>query len=222
MYLFQGRVDYAFDITQATSAFARLKGPKKLYVGAFGHSPSTFPGPDIAYVLKESSSWFRSYVAGSAGPANSVLVAPEGGTSPPVALPARRTQAFSFRGRSTVRGGSLVSRRTPPLRAALETWGGGTVTVNVPKLTRYPRLVVTVLAGNKVVAHGGLKPKPGMNLVKLANYCLKVPKGTRLRVTVGAASPPGQIAYLGFAGAGSATIGDVSLKLSTLAKPISG
>ena len=222
MYLFQGRVDYAFDITQAKAAFDRLRGPKKLYVGAFGHTPSTFPGPDVAFMLRESLTWFRSYLAGNGGPASSVLVAPEGGTSPPVALPARKTQTFALRGRSTVRASGLVSRRTAPLQAALESWGGGTVTVNVSKLARYPRLVVTVLAGNKVVAQGGLQPKAGMNVVKLANYCVYAPKGTRLRVTVGSASPPGQIAYLGFAGAGSATVGNVTLKLSTLAKPISG
>ena len=222
VYLFQGRADFAFDVSQATTAFARLKGPKKLYVGLFGHTPSSFPGPDVAYMLNESRSWFRSYLNGSGGPVSSVLVArDDGGRTPPVALPARTTQTFAFRGRSTVAGGALVSRRTPPLRAALESWGGGTVTVNVAKLTRYPRLVVTVLAGSKVVAHGGLRPKVGVNVVRLANYCVFVPKGTRLRVTVGPASPPGQIAYLGFAGNGSATIGKATLKLSTFAKPIS-
>ena len=221
VYLFQGRVDFAFDITQATAAYARLQGPKKLYVGAFGHAPSTFPGPDIAYVLKESVGWFRSYLAGNGGPASGILVAPAGGRSAPVGLPARKTQTFTLRGRSTVGGSSVVSRRTAPLQAALESWGGGTATVNVPKLTRYPRLVVTVLAGNQVVAQGGLRPKAGANVVRLANYCVYAPKGTRLRVTVGSASPAGQIAYLGFAGAGTATIGDVTLKLSTLARPIS-
>jgi predicted acyl esterase len=223
MYLFQGRVDFAFDISQATAAFDRLAGPKKLYVGLFGHPPSTFPGPDVAYVLNESRAWFRTYLSGSGGPVSSVRVArDDAGKTPPVALPARKTQTFAFRGRSTLQGSSLVSRRTPPLRAALESWGGGTVTVNVSKLARYPRLVATVLAGSKVVAHGGLKPKAGANVIRLANYCVYVPKGTRLRVTVGPASPPGQIAYLGFAGVGSATIGDVTLKLSTLVKPISG
>ena len=223
MYLFQGRADYAFDISQATRAFERLAGPKKLYVGLFGHNPSTFPGPDIAYVINESRSWFRSYLYGSGGPANSVLVArDDAGRTPPVALPARRTQTFAFPGRSIVQGTSLVARRTPPLRAALESWGGGTATVTVSKPTRYPRLVVTVLAGSKVVAHGGVKPKAGVNRVTLANYCVYVPKGTRLRITVGSSSPAGQIAYLGFAGAGTATIGPVTLKLSTLAKPISG
>ena len=62
-----------------------------------------------------------------------------------------------------------------------------------------------------VVAHGGLKPKAGVNRVKLANYSIFLPKGTRLRVTVGAPSPAGQFAYLGFPGSGSATIGPVSL-----------
>ena len=221
-YLFQGRVDFAFDISQATTAFARLKGPKRLYVGAFGHTPSTFPGPDLPYVLKESVSWFRSYLAGNGGPSSSVLVAPERARSAPVALPARTLQTFLLRGRSTVVGNALLSRRTAPLKAALESWGGGAVTVNVPRLTRYPRLVVTVLAGSKVVTHGGLKPKAGVNVVKLANYCVYVPKGTRLRVTLGPSSPAGQIAYLGFAGSGSAMIGNITLRLSTLAKPISG
>jgi len=58
-----------------------------------------------------------------------------------------------------------LHRRTAPLKTALESWGGGTVTVSVPKLVRYPRLVVTVLAGNKVVAQGGLKPHAGVNVV---------------------------------------------------------
>ena len=39
VYLFQGRVDFAFDLTQATQAFGRLGGPKKLYAGNFGHPP---------------------------------------------------------------------------------------------------------------------------------------------------------------------------------------
>ena len=120
---------------------------------------------------------------------------------------------FVLRGTSTARGSALVSRRTAPLQAALETWGSGTARVTVPKLASYPRLVVTVLAGNRVVAHGGLR-RAGRQHRPLANYCVFVPKGTRLRVTVGAASPAGQVAYLGFAGAGSATIGPITLALS--------
>ena len=47
-FLFQGRRDFAFDIDQAVDAYRRLAGPKRLYVGDFGHAPSTFPGPDLA------------------------------------------------------------------------------------------------------------------------------------------------------------------------------
>jgi hypothetical protein len=67
-----------------------------------------------------------------------------------------------------------------------------------------------------------VQPKAGIARIRLANYCVYVPKGTRLRVTVGSSSPAGQFAYLGFAGSGSATIGPIRLQLSTLAKPISG
>ena len=66
MYLFQGRVDFAFDISQATRAYARLGGPKRLYVGNFGHPPSTFPGPDIAFVLSEGRAWFDALPQGRA------------------------------------------------------------------------------------------------------------------------------------------------------------
>ena len=90
------------------------------------------------------------------------------------------------------------------------------------KLVNYPRLVVTVLAGDTVVSQGGMKPRVGLNVVRLANYCVFVPKGTRLRVTVGPSSPAGQLAYLPFPGAGSATIGPIRLQLSTLVKRVSG
>ena len=194
MYLFQGRTDFVFDISQATRAFARLDGPKRLYVGNFGHSPSTFPGPDIGFVLSEGRAFFDTHLKGVDGGgtprAARVTIAAQGGKRTSLTnLPRTKPQTFSLRGRSTVRGSSLVSRRTAPLKAAIESWGSGTATVTVSKLTRYPRLVVTVAAGSKIVAHGGLKPKVGVNQVTLANYCVYVPKGTRLRVTVGPPRP---------------------------------
>ena len=225
VYLFQGRADFAFDLSQATRAYARLAGPKRLYVGTFGHTPSTFPGPDLAYVLSESRAWFDRHLRGR-GPVDAkprVTVAAQSGRRRSFAVvPPTATRRFVLPGRSTVRGSGLLSRRTAPLGAPLETWGGGTATVALSNLTTYPRLVVTVLDGNRIVAQGGLKPKRGRNVVTLANYCVFVPRGTRLRVVVGPASPPGQLAYLGFAGAGAATIGPVTLSLSTLRTPVSG
>jgi len=227
VYLFQGRIDFVFDITQAAQAFAGLGGPKKLYVGNFGHTPSTFPGADVQYVLAQAVAWYDRHLKGKANgvDAAKVVIAKQGSATGRVslgALPKSTLTSYVLPGRSVARGNALVSRRTAPLRNAVETWGMGTVHVEVPKLASYPRLVVTVLAGDKVVSHGGLKPRAGRNVVKLANYCVYVPKGTRLRVTVGSSSPAGQIAYLGFAGSGSATIGKITLRLATLAKPISG
>jgi hypothetical protein len=226
VYLFQGRVDFAFDITQAEQGFASLGGPKKLYVGNFGHTPSTFPGADVQYVLAQAVAWFDRHLKGTANgvDAAKVVLAKQGSATGRVslrALPKSTLTSYVLPGRSTASGGSLVSRRSAPLKNAVETWGMGTVHVEVPKLASYPRLVVTVLAGNRVVSHGGLKPRRGRNVVKLANYCVYVPEGTRLRVTVGASSPAGQVAYLGFAGSGSATIGKITVRLATLAKPVS-
>ena len=226
VYLFQGRVDFAFDVTQAAQAFASLRGPKKLYVGNFGHTPSTFPGADVQYVLAQAVGWFDRHLKRTANGVDraKVVLAKQGSATGRVslgALPRSSLTSYVLRGRSVASGSSLVSRRTAPLKNAVETWGIGTVHVELPQLASYPRLVVTVLAGNRVVSHGGLKPRRGRNVVKLANYCVYIPKGTRLRVTVGASSPSSQIAYLGFAGSGSTTIGKLTLRLSTLAKPIS-
>ncbi|HEX4930643.1 MAG TPA: alpha/beta fold hydrolase [Gaiellaceae bacterium] len=227
VYQFQGRIDFVFDITQAAQAFAGLGGPKKLYVGNFGHNPSVFPGPDSAYVLSQGVAWYDRFLKGTSNGVEmaKVVIAKRGSATARVtlgALPKSTLTSYLLPGRSVAGGEMLVSRRTAPLKKAVETWGIGTVHVEVPKLASYPRLVVTVLAGDKVVSHGGLKPHAGRNVVKLANYCVYVPKGTRLRVTVGPSSPAGQIAYLGFAGSGSATIGKITLRLSTLAKPVSG
>jgi dienelactone hydrolase len=227
VYLFQGRVDFAFDLTQATRAFDSLGGPKKLYAGNFGHVPARFPGPDGAYVRAQGIAWFDRFLKGTRNGVEGkpVVIAKRGsatGRAELSVLPPTQLSARDLAGTSTVRGGSLVSRRTQPLRAPLETWGGGAAFVRVTKLSSYPRLVVTILAGDTIVGQGGVKPRVGLNVVRLANYCVFVPKGTRLRVTVGPSSPAGQIAYLGFAGAGSATIGPIRLQLSTLVKRVSG
>ena len=62
VYMFQGRLDYAFDVTQAENGYLRTKGPKHLYVGQFGHTPSAFPGPDVSYVLAQGLTWYDHYL----------------------------------------------------------------------------------------------------------------------------------------------------------------
>jgi hypothetical protein len=38
-------------------------------------------------------------------------------------------------------------------------------------------LVAVVTAGNMVVTHGAIKPHQGRNVIRLASYCVFVPKG---------------------------------------------
>ena len=228
VYMLQGRIDYAFDISQASAAFARLAGPKRLYVGEFGHLPSAFPGPDVDYVLQSGRLWFDVHVKRQTEPPSTgvpmpiafpaVTIARGGARRDYAGLPPTRTETFALRGTSTARGQGFLTRRTKPLARALETWGGGTVTLNVPRLTRYPRLVVTVTAPgvSTVVTHGAVVPRRGRNVVRLANYAVSVPRGARLTVHVGAASPQGHLAYLGFGDAGSVTVGAMTLRLSGL------
>ena len=63
-FLFQGRRDFAFDIDQALDAYRQLAGPKRLYVGDFGHPPSVFPGPDLSHVLDLSTRWYDRFLKG--------------------------------------------------------------------------------------------------------------------------------------------------------------
>ena len=218
VYMFQGRVDYAFDVTQAENGYLRVKGPKKLYIGRFGHPPSTFTTPDMAYVQSQSLAWFAHYLDG----------APNGiDTSKPVTiaaatgsrkvsydgLPKTKTIPVGFRGTGLVRTGASFLQ-------PVETFGVSLLRVNVAKLSSYPRLVATVKAGNHVITHGAIVPKLGSNTIRLANYVQYIPKGTKLSVTFGSSSARGDFAYLGFGGTGSITLGSADLELQVLTKPV--
>src|SRR5919199_3533591 len=63
-FLFQGRRDFAFDIDQATAAYRALAGPKRLYIGDFGHAPSTFPGADLGFLLGQGLRWYDRFLKG--------------------------------------------------------------------------------------------------------------------------------------------------------------
>ena len=56
--IFQGRRDFAFGLEQGITAYRQLGGPKRLYIGDFGHAPSSFPGTDADVVFAESNAWF--------------------------------------------------------------------------------------------------------------------------------------------------------------------
>jgi esterase/lipase len=219
VYMFQGRVDYAFDVTQAENGYTRIKGPKHLYIGQFGHPPSTFPGPDINYVYTQGLAWFDHYLKGMPNGIDTskpVTIAAATGTKRAsyAGIPPTKNVGVGFRGTSLLRSG-------PRFQGSLETFGTSILKVQVRKVTNYPRLVAVVLAGNRVITHGAIKPKVGLQTIRLANYVQYLPKGTRLTVRFGADGGP-DLAYLGFGDTGSISLGPAFLTLQTLTKPVSG
>jgi fermentation-respiration switch protein FrsA (DUF1100 family) len=218
IYMFQGRVDYAFDVTQALNGFLRVRGPKHLYVGQFGHTPSTFPGPDKDYVLAQGVAWFDHYLKGAPNGIDrtkpvTIAAAKGTGRASYAGVPKTKVITVGFRG--------TAARRTGPrFRQALETFGVSLLKVQVRKVSQYPHLVVTVTAGKRVISHGAIAPRVGLDTIRLANYVQFLPKGTRLGVAFGDASTNGDVAYLGFGDAGSISLGPAVLSLQTLTKPV--
>ncbi len=219
IYMFQGRVDYAFDVSQALNGYTRVRGPKHLYVGQFGHPPSTFPGPDYAYVLAQGLAWYDHYLKGlpnGIDKSKPVTIAAAGGNKRVsyAGVPPTKNVGVGFRGTSLMRTG-------PRFQRSLETFGVSILKVQVRKLSNYPRLVAVVLAGNRVITHGAIKPKVGLQTIRLANYVQYLPKGTRLTVRFGDDGRP-DLTYLGFGGRGSIALGRAFLRLQTLRRPVSG
>jgi dienelactone hydrolase len=218
VYMFQGRVDWAFDVTQALNGFTRVRGPKKLYVGQFGHPPSTFPGPDIAYVLDQSVAWFDHWLNGVPNGIDKAPPLTLAAASGPhrvsyAGVPRTKVVPIGFRGTSLRRSGAKLLQ-------PVETFGTSLLQVQVRKLSHYPRLVVTVFAGGKPVTHGAIVPKAGLQTIRLANYVQYVPKGTRFSVVFGPASAAPDFSYLGFGDQGSITLGTADLQLQVLTKPV--
>ena len=219
VYMFQGRVDYAFDVTQAANGFSRVSGPKHLYIGQFGHAPSTFPGPDFAYVLAQGLAWYDHYLRGQPNgidKAPPVTIAAATGTKRAsyAGLPRTKVITVGFRGTSLRRTG-------PVFRQPLEMFGVSLLKLQVRKVVQYPRLVATVFAGTRVITHGAIVPKVGLQTIRLANYVQYLPKGTRLSVTFGPSSGSADVAYLGFGDEKSITLGPAVMALQTLTKPVS-
>jgi esterase/lipase len=220
VYMFQGRVDWAFDVTQALNGYTRVGGPKHLYIGQFGHPPSTFPGPDADYMFGQALLWFDHYLKG----------APNGiDKTPPVTIAAatgKKRVSYAGVPKTKVVGvgfrGTTLDRTGPRFRLALETFGVSLLKVQVRKVSHYPRLVAVVLAGNKVVTHGAIVPRVGLQTIRLANYVQYIPKGTKLRVQFGPDGGGSDLAYLGFADSGTIQLGPAFLSLQTLTKPVSG
>ena len=234
----QGRRDFAFDIDQALAGYRLVKGPKQLYIGDFGHSPSTFPGPDFEKVAETSRSWFSRWLEDAKVPYAPVTLAPDpwrGKLRTFKGLPPTRTARVSFSGTNSVTGEGRAIRSTGRTRAKLETFGAGQIHLTAKVSGGWQRLVAVLTATTPkhktiVLSEGGinttgLRGKHKLT-VRLISDATLIPKGSKLTLTLASnslAQNPGNLLYLDLPQppAAKITLGPARLDLPVLRKPIS-
>jgi fermentation-respiration switch protein FrsA (DUF1100 family) len=239
-FLFQGRRDFAFDIDQATAAYRALAGPKRLYVGDFGHPPSTFPGPDVGALLGQGLRWYDRFLKGMPNGVDTekpVEVAPDpwrGKTVSFAGLPKVNRVTLTSRGRAAIGPGGK-SLRQFRINQRVEQFGAPVVRVTASSRTQWPHLVAVltlVNAGREretVLSDGGAATSFGRTArtvsFKLVSDANLIPRGGRLRLYLGATSTIqslGNLLYLKPVPDGSQlSIRKVTLTLPVLPKTIS-
>ena len=243
MFLFQGRRDFAFDIDQAWQGYRLLKGPKRLYIGDFGHSPSTFAGaPDLPVVFSEGSDWFARFLKNEPNGIDKrkpVELAPspwkEGGTVSYLSLPPTKRLVLALPGSTTIAASGSVVRGVRVPKGLNETFGSPTVTASLSSTTSFPHLVAVLSAtlpdgSDYIVGEGGvplkLTRKPKSVTIRLAFWATTLPAGSKVRLTLAATSTAqssSNLVYISSVPDGSKlTVGKVTLTVPVLLKPISG
>jgi predicted acyl esterase len=238
-FILQGRRDFAFDADQALAAFRLLKGPKRLYLGDFGHAPATNPADEFDYAAVEIRTWFDRFLKGIPNGIDKrppIEIAPDPWRKPTSfkSLPKPRQLTFAFRGQRTLSAEGKVARTTARVRH-LESFGAPIVKISFATQTGYKHLIavlsaITPTGSEIVVSDGGANTQTSGKrartvTIKLQNEVTSIPAGSRLRVTLGARSTVqnvGNLVYLIPVPEGSvAHIGKVTLTLSVLRKPVS-
>jgi predicted acyl esterase len=239
-FLLQGRRDFAFDVDQALAPYSRIKGPKRLYLGDFGHAPSPLPAGELDHVLPQVRLWFDRFLKGLPNGIDKqrpVELAPDpwtGRTFSYRALPARRTLTLSFPGSATIASAGKVARTRRRMRERLETFGAPVARLSLASSTGWPHVVVVLSAltpqGKEiVVSSGGARVRLGQRAkrlaVRLISQVTNVPPGSRLRLTVAGTSTaqnPGNLLYLSSVPrAARLDVGPASLSLPILTRPVS-
>jgi predicted acyl esterase len=234
-FLFQGRRDFAFDIDQAVNAYRRLGGPKRLYIGDFGHAPSTFPGPDLAHILDLSTKWFDRFLKGEPNGIDKekpVQVAsdPWRAATAYAAPPAVKRLSFAARVRRSMTSQGKAVYSFGALGKAREQFGAPVVTVTATSSTHWPHLVAVLTAGDAVVSEGGTVTSFGRKAkrvrFRLISDATLIKPGQPLRLFLGGTSTvqsPSNPLYLKLLPSDSRlTVTRVTLTLPVLAKTISG
>jgi predicted acyl esterase len=238
VFMFQGRRDFAFDIAQAKAGYALLKGPKRLYVGDFGHAPSTFPGPDFNEVTSLGLKWFSRYLLGASATIAPVTLAPSpwrGKVRTFAKLPATRRLTVALPGNDRLAGAGRAQRTSGRFTGRAETFGSASVRVTVrlsggwsrvvAVLTEQPRKGSQVIVSEGGVNTAGRSGKRKLT-IRLIDTATLIPQGARLRLTLASSSlaqNPANLLYLNLPMPRSAriTIGPAQLTLPILKKPVS-
>jgi predicted acyl esterase len=241
VFMIQGRRDYAFDMNQALTAFARLGGPKRLYLGDLGHSPAANPAAERTYYLTQARLWLDRYLKGMRNGIDTrpkIELAPDpwtGRTTQYAAQPARRILRLRFRGSTRIESNGKVARTTVPTKRLNETFGSALLSVKVASTTRWPHLVAVLSAltprGDELVVSEGAAPTPVLSgrvrvvTIRLLSQATTIPRGSRLRLTVAGSSTAQSSANLLYpiavqAGA-RVTVGEARMVLPVLKRPIS-
>ena len=237
VFLAQGRRDFAFGIDQGTRVFARLKGPKALYVGLHGHAPSSFPAADTGFLMTKVRAWFDCYLGdtGCDGAKSSVYVASErfdGQVARRGSLPPVSPTFVTLPGVTTFARSGKAARISRPTRTDIEVFGSPTVQTSLAASGGWSRLVAVLTARTPsgkeiVVSAGGVPTKTGAKkeTITLISQATFIPRGSRLTLTLAASSTAqasGNLLYLDLPMAQSARVrvGAAVLKLPGLRTPV--
>jgi X-Pro dipeptidyl-peptidase (S15 family) len=237
VFMMQGRRDFAFGIDQATRAYSTLAGPKALWIGNHGHSPSRFPAVDTSAMMAAGKTWFDRYLRGlpaDTGP--SVRVAREGSADAVgfSKLPATKIVKLALPGQKRIVQATKLVRTAKPTTSKIEVFGRPAVKVTATAAGGWARLVAVLTARTPagkeiIVSAGGLPTTPGRRTytIRMIDQATFVPKGSRLSITVASSSSaqnPANLLYLDLpmvAGA-RVTLGSIALSIPVLTKVISG
>jgi pimeloyl-ACP methyl ester carboxylesterase len=239
--LMQGRRDFAFNVDQALAAYARLSGPRRLYLSDFGHPPASNPAGEPAHVLPLARRWFDRFLKGLPNGVDTeppVEIAPDpwtGRTYSYRSLPARKTLRLAFPGRKEIGSTAKAVRTLPRRKARLETFGAPLLRVALASPNGWPHVVAVLSAltpqGREIVVSSGgarvrLGQRPKQVAIWLISQVTNIPPRSRLRLTVAATSTAqnsGNLLYLtGVPRSARLVVGRARLTLPILAKPISG
>jgi alpha-beta hydrolase superfamily lysophospholipase len=224
--LLQGRDDFLFDVDQALTAYRRLAGPKRLYLGDLGHPPATNPAAEQPHYLGEAVAWFRHYLAGTGKVRSGVELAHDpwdGTTTFSRQLPRTRHQAVNLPGTTKLGATGSLTRSVLLPGGPLETFGDGSVQIRYSGNSGWTeiRAMVSVQGSTTPITVGAapIGKGSGVATIPLLDEAVLLPRDKKVVVTVGSTSADG--VYAAGSTSGSLTVTRVTLHLSLLDRTVS-